>query len=268
MEFKYLEEDKNHHLIDHFFQLKITEEDLPFTSVILPIGLTSITYIFGENQFGVQGDSKMPLKDLTISGQFYGGYNFVVDNSGYSFGFSLKPTSLYKILNTDISKFTNKHIPLEKLNKNIFDKINPIFLKYKDDTPKLINSIYTIFNTLDCKEHKNLIYMDKAIDFIIEKEGLITVDELLKTVPFSRKSLENHFKKIIGVTPGKYIRQYRFMKLMRKYESKQIDLKDLLYMFNYYDASHFSKDFKLFMLQTPKSYFKNDFSLLSNYLKE
>ena len=55
---------------------------------------------------------------------------------------------------------------------------------------------------------------------------------------------------------------------MRKYESKEVNLKDLIYMFNYYNSSHFSKDFKLFILLTPIAYFKKEYPLLKSYRKE
>ena len=60
----------------------------------------------------------------------------------------------------------------------------------------------------------------------------------------------------------------RFNKLMIKYQSNEIELKDLIYKYNYYDQSHFSKDFKLFMNQSPKFFFKQDFPLLKEYLKD
>ena len=55
---------------------------------------------------------------------------------------------------------------------------------------------------------------------------------------------------------------------MRSYQSKEINLKDLMYKFNYHDSSHFTRDFRLFMLQTPKDYFKKEYPLLQNYLPE
>ena len=266
MEFKYLDKDKNHPLIEHFYQLKITEEDLPFKSIMLPTNLASITCNYGNQQYMIKDNYKTPLKNLTLNVQIHGSYEYIVNNLEYSIGFSLKPSALYKIMQTDISKITNKHISLKEINLDLYNQLNPLFFAYKNDISTLLKSLYEVFDTFHCVEDENLTHIDRAIDFIIEKEGLIKVNELLQVVPFSQKSLENKFKKIIGLTPGKYIRQYRFMRLMHKYTSKQIDLKDLICMYNYYDYSHFTKDFKLFMLQTPSTYFKNEYPLLKKYL--
>ena len=89
------------------------------------------------------------------------------------------------------------------------------------------------------------------------------VDEIL----ISQKSLEIYFKKIVGLTPGRYIRQFRFLNLMKKHLSKEIDLKDLINKYNYYDSSHFAKDFKLFMNQDLKSFFKQDYTLIEKLIR-
>jgi|KNS7NT10metaT_FD_contig_101_13632_length_3159_multi_4_in_0_out_0_3 AraC-like DNA-binding protein len=270
MEFRYLEKKKYHPLIDHFYQLKIQKEDLPFSSLILPLGQININYVVSDvKQILKQKDQKEIHYDgFMVTGQFYGCYKVSILEESYNFGFGLKPTSLYKLIGKDISKFKNKHIPLSYLGKKINIELKSIFEENIDNIDNFIKAVYLYFDNFPYKEDKNVFFLDKAIQLIEEKEGLLKVKDILELTPFSQKNLELQFKKVIGLTPGKYIKQYRFMKLMRKYESKQISLTDLKYMFNYYDGSHFSKDFHFFMNQSPKSYFKNDYPLLRSYLKE
>lgn len=54
---------------------------------------------------------------------------------------------------------------------------------------------------------------------------------------------------------------------MIKYEKDQIDLKDLFYMYDYYDESHFSKGFKLFTSNYFKNYIKQDYLIVKQDLK-
>ncbi len=269
MEFKYLDQDKNHPLIDHFYQLKISKEDIPFKSLIFPIGQTNITYVFCEDsQIAFLQNKKMPYKDLILTGQIYGSYNIEVNNESENIGFGMKPTSLYKILECDISKFNNQHTLLRDITSELFTKLNTIFLKNRDNVDALMKDVYKVFDSLPLSKDKNIKHIDTAIDFIMEKDGLLQVNDLLEIIPLSQKSLEIQFKKIIGLTPGKYIRQYRFIRLMQKYGSQKFEIADLMYMFDYYDPSHFSKDFKFFFGQTPKNYFKKDYPIIKKYLKE
>ena len=270
MQFRYLEKDNNHPIIDHFYELKISKEDLPFTSLILPLGQTNITCIKCAKDQISKHPNKAPIffNGLIVTGQAYGFYEVTIVEESYNFGFGLKPTSLYKLTGKDVSKFNNNHVNINQLTDDFFIKLKAIFEENSNNIHQFIKAIYTFFEKLPFAKDQNIGYLEKAIDLIEEKEGLIKVSDLLDNIPFSQKKLELQFKKIIGLTPGKYIKQYRFMKLMQKYNSREISMSDLQYMFNYYDASHFAKDFQFFMNQTPKSYFKKDYPLLMSYLKE
>ena len=66
MEFEYLDKDKNHPLIEHFYQLKMTEEDLPFKSIMLPTNLASITCNYGNQQYMIKDNynATITAKDI------------------------------------------------------------------------------------------------------------------------------------------------------------------------------------------------------------
>lgn len=54
---------------------------------------------------------------------------------------------------------------------------------------------------------------------------------------------------------------------MKQYEAKKASISELIDYYAYYDLSHFTKDFKLFMNQKPSDYFKSENIFLNNYLK-
>ena len=266
MEFKYLNKKDNRGLINDLFTLRFFKEDLPFKTIIIPVGYPTLVFIFSEQQETVFNKQKTSLSGLTVTGQFYGAYNYTVNDVSCNIGMTLHPTALYKILNINISTLTNKHILLEKINKQLSDLLKPTFINNKENADSYKEAIIKLINNLPLHIDTDVENIDKAVDFIIKKEGLLSVSDLLKVIPLSQKSLETKFKKIIGLTPGKYIKLIRFTLLMRKYETKQINITDLIYMFDYYDYSHFSREFKLFMSQSPKSYFKKDFPFLKKYI--
>lgn len=269
MEFNYLERNCNHELIDHFYKLTISSSVTPFKTLIVPIGQTNITYVFSEEfQIATIGKSKIYYKDLTLTGQIYSSYHLEINKPSKNVGFALKPTALYKILDKDVSKFNNKHQPLKDASKKLHEIFNTIFLETIDDDKAFVKAVYKAIDKLPLSQNQNLKHIDQAVNYILEKEGLLKVNDLLKIIPLSQKTLEIQFKKIVGITPGKYIRKQRFVSLMFKYGSKTHNISDLMYMFDYYDASHFAKDFKMFLGQTPKEYFKQDYPLIEKYLKE
>lgn len=269
MEFRHLNGYENHPLIDHFYQLKITKEDTPFSTLIVPIGQTDITYVFSnqEQEYYI-GEKVIQLKGLILTGQIYGHYNFIVNQESDNIGIAFRPTALYKILDKDISQYNNLHLPLKEASENLYKSLAPIFEKHKNNHDELVKKTIQFIDSLTLSQDKNIHFIDKAIALILENDGLISVNEILEEISLSQKTLETLFKKIVGVTPGRYIKQCRFLNLMRKYQSNKVDLKSLLYDFNYYDQSHFSRDFKFFTGQSPREYFKKDFPLIEQYLTE
>ncbi len=268
MEFKYIDEKDSRGLLNNMFIITYKNENLPFKSKIIPTGFPSVTYIFGEKQKAIHKDKSVNFNELIISGQFNSTYSYHVNSVAKNIGFNLYPTALYKILGTNISVFKNKLINFKKINKELSEKFTVIFLKNEHNHINLINESKNLINNLDLYIDRDVEKIDLAIEYILEKEGMLQVIDLLKIVALSQKSLETKFKRIIGLTPGKYIRLTRFIKLMRRYECKEIEINDLIYMYNYYDHSHFIKDFKLFMSESPKEYFKKEYPLIKAYSKD
>ncbi|MFC0605040.1 helix-turn-helix domain-containing protein [Winogradskyella pulchriflava] len=266
MTLEYYDVDDVGSLVEEFFHLSFYEDDIPFESTILPICSTTIIFIYNNSHRFTYKKKKTELNGLIVSGQFYDSYQFSVNNKGYSLGISLHPTSLYKLTKLNVSKIKNKHIPLIEFSNELHHLLYPIFQAHHNDIPKLVQCLKKVILKLPTDNDNVVSQIDQVIDLIHTKEGMLNTYELLDKVSFSQKTLETHFKKIVGLTPGKYIRLYRFVNLMRKYEGKEIKLKDLIYMYNYYDHSHFSKDFKHFMKQSPKHYFKSEHPFLNKYL--
>lgn len=266
MTLKYFDTKNIDHLVEELFFLSFTKDDIPFQSTILPIGYTTITYIYDSGQTVIFKDSKTSMIDLMVTGQFQESYEFLVKEESYSYGVCFHPTALYKITQSNIFKLKDKHLPLEDFDSKLYELLNPIFIENKGDISLLTQTLKETISKVSFKTNKTLIQIDNLIEIIKNKDGMLNTYELLDSVTFSQKTLETQFKKIVGITPGKYIRLYRFTKLMRKYEGKEISLKDLIYIYNYYDQSHFIKDFKHFMKQSPKAYFKSDHPLLNEYL--
>jgi len=254
--------------IEEFYRLSLSKSDLPFKSTLMPQGILHLTYNFGKHQKAVLNHKEFPLQGLMLTGQFMYSYQFLAECTGTSIGLSLHPTALHKLTNLDISRLENGHHKLSDINQYLFERLNPLFEDYGNDgnMKDLINKIDSIIKDQDLTINKQTNYIDKAIKIIRRKEGMLHIEDLLQATDVSQKTLETQFKKIVGLTPGKYIRLVRFLHLMKKYESDEINIKDLIYMYDYYDHSHFTKDFKMYMHETPRSYFKKDYPLVREIL--
>ncbi len=256
----------DYNLVEEYFELNLNEAIVPFSTKIIPIALPLITLV-RKGRIDKVGETAIKHNTLSLSGQYSQAYNFEVNTASKIVGIALHPTALYKLTGQNMHSLTNKHIALKTISKQLATSLLPLFQHNLNKKPAL-EAFQIALKELPITTTKHTKNIDYAIKYIRKKEGLLTVTDLLNIIPVSQKTLEIKFKEIIGMTPGKYIKLYRFLKLMRKYASKPIKFKDLIFMYDYYDESHFYKEFKLFMKESPKEYFKRDNSFLKEYLKE
>ncbi len=268
MKLTYFDINKTSHLIEEFYHISYSKKSIPFKTTMIPLGFIGFTYVYGDGQKTVSNKKTNVLKDLVLNGQFYKSYEFIVEKEGFSCGLNFNPTALHKLTNLDVSKFTNKNVKFNQVDPILSRRLEEICKKNNQNLKKLFQEVENLLLELPLIENRNTTAIDKVIDIIHEKEGMLSVNELLGNIPFGQKTLETQFKKIVGLTPSKYIRLHRFLNLMRQFEKNTLSLKDLIYMYDYYDESHFNRDFKSFTSKTPKQFFKNEYVIVKEALKQ
>ena len=253
-------------LIDEFFELKFSKSTLPFESRLLPLGKHLISYTHkGTHKVSVD-DEIYNVKDISISGQTKKSYLLNINEETECYGIRLHPTALYKLTQLDVSIINDKHIPLSEFSKPLYNTLNTFFAKKLKHKEALI-ALELLFKELPVTINRHTDNVDNALAIIMDKKGKISINDLLEKIPVSQKTLETKFKLMVGLTPKKYARLYRFSMLMKKYNEKELKFRDLVEMYNFHDGSHFSKEFKYFMNESPKAYFKNESELIKKYLK-
>lgn len=111
-------------------------------------------------------------------------------------------------------------------------------------------------------------YIDKAANYIQEKNGMLHVYELLKDSYMSRRTFERRFLQKVGLSPKYYARirriSYIFSLIAGK---KQVNWADVFYEAEFYDQAHFIKDFEEFSGRTPQQYLLEN-TELANFVQK
>lgn len=82
----------------------------------------------------------------------------------------------------------------------------------------------------------------------------IRIDELSPLVGMSEKYFISYFKKVIGVTPGRYIYQLKMNEARKLLFSKQYTIQQIASMLGYSDPYSFSKSFKKYYTTSPSEF--------------
>ncbi|MAD97518.1 MAG: hypothetical protein CMB99_09365 [Flavobacteriaceae bacterium] len=268
MRFEFLDMAPRTPLVEDTYVLEITKEDLPYESLIVQRGISHMFRFFSKAPHRVlRGKELTELRGIQIQGPNYGAFKVEILEPSFTIGVCLHPTTMFKLTGKDMSYVYNGFASLEEHCPKLFETVSPVFKESKNDPSLFSERFYTAIEQLDLKINQRTKDVDEAIRIIHENKGLINIKDITDKVAITSKTLNYQFKKIVGITIGRYIRQYRFISLITQYQQEEIDFYEMMYKYNYYDSSHFTKDFHFFTMQSPKEYFKKDYPLINKYLK-
>ena len=196
---------------------------------IIPDGFTDIVFSNIDDDFSIR-----------YSGFMTQSYHIENRANERLFGIRLNPTYSCSLIDCDMSALCNNVVPASEVMTLNLETIQGAFLEER----KLdINSLDTLLTT---KQDNFLV--EFTVNMILSRKGLIGISEILQKLSVSRRHLEKEFKRVIGVSPQKYIRIIKLHNYIDSYyTSTDFD--------GYYDQSHLCKEFKLFIGETPGSFF-------------
>lgn len=254
--------------IKHPFYKDVTRinylEDTP-PQVISDYGYTYIMMRFGNIKAFNHKDQEVHIPKVFIKGT---GDFFRVEASKNSswLSFELPNHTLHNV--TKIHSKNNRNTLID-LTSYVDEKIvESLYSSLKE-----INSIEEIIKITD--QHLRGYYKDwcvllpsvEIVQYIFNKKGMLPVKELTDIFPYSERTLERMFHKEVGATPYRFICLVRFNYTIRELQKNEQDsLLELIEQYNYFDQSHFEKDFKKFLGQSLKEYKNENNPLLKNGL--
>lgn len=234
-----------------------------------PNGRCSIVFNIGDDYY-LQNRKyeRLRIPRAFVSGQSIYSYKLFLDGVIFIAGIVLKPTALFSLFNLPTFQFTEERAPLntvfnaaatERLTRQVQTTPEP------DDIAKMLDEFVMQQFRL---RGPMADAIDKAANTILEKNGMITVAELMQQVYMSRRNFERKFFTKVGLSPKYFARIARISYLMNLIAGKkEADWKSLLIDCAYYDQSHFIKDFIEFTGRTPQQYLEGN-SELANFVEK
>jgi AraC-like DNA-binding protein len=225
-----------------------TEDDSQKTFTVLCNGLPGL--IFQENPAVFTGFGGERLPQLFVfgqarkHGQLHGGGRF------RTIGVTFQPTALKSVFGIDANELTDQNVCISHLVKTSLSEqlLNSGTLQQRIT---FLSSFLQAQALRHEDENKQLNYAVAAL-----QQG-IKLSRVLRDLHLSERRLERLFLTHIGITPIFYARICRFqssLALMR--QGRFRSLTDIAHSLDYFDQSHFIRDFKLFSGVSPRIYLR------------
>ncbi|MAD97469.1 MAG: hypothetical protein CMB99_09110 [Flavobacteriaceae bacterium] len=268
MIFKNYSNEMEHAYTGNSYFVEIEEQDLPHASNFIPLSSCVLNFTIKQAELASsEDDQAVRFHDLQLCGHCFGDFKLYANEKTKFLGVHLRPTTLYKVFGDSLKEIQNKILLMQEYRPKLYAELVRVFRNYDNDLPQFDANLNSFFRKNDMLAHNPKIeWIDEAVRIIEQEKGLIKVQDLITNLPFSQKTFETNFKKVIGLTPGQFSRQIRFLNYLREYHTTEAYNNELLYAFQYYDLSHFSKEVKYFTGKTPKKYFDSEYSDLKKII--
>jgi AraC-like DNA-binding protein len=118
---------------------------------------------------------------------------------------------------------------------------------------------FELLRLLDQNERSDGI-AEAASRFIVEQNGLLSIDGLAGRMGVNGRRLERRFQQKLGLSPKRFSRIVRFQNFLAAVTGGG-NILDTALSFGYYDQAHLIREFREFSGKTPLAFFDNEHRL-------
>mgnify|MGYP001381489263 CR=1 FL=1 len=260
------------HLVCFFYAMEHHEDDGPLQT-LLPSGTPVNGWQYAGN-WRLKINITPPKEEFILPDFYFVGQQTVsysltaVGGLAGIFGAGLQPGTPAKLLKKPVHLLTNNPIDMLTLFPEAF--IQPYIARYKtlrsnDDRYKLLVDFYEQLDIPEAYE----VYKE-AIQLIYRNKGCISPKQLCEQLHINERYLQREFHAHIGIPPSTYLNIIRFNNIFTELSlaKEKQNLETLAMLFNYYDISHFNKEYKRYFNMAPSRFLIEEFKLLNELVSK
>ncbi|BCL73346.1 AraC family transcriptional regulator [Vibrio nigripulchritudo] len=252
-------------LISCYWTLEVPEMEETQRQRIIPDGNIEMAFILGDDIKRYTSEDSFILQPRAmVLGHIIDPFYIEATGRVDTFAIRFYPYGFANFITVPIKVLENTETPLAQLfDEKTANQLEQDIIRAADTKQRIEVIESFLLNKLS--EQKTVDNIVKTtIDTLFATKGSTSISKILKEDPSKRRQLERMFVKQIGVSPkqlGKLIRIQSALKMMLNQEE---NLTQIAYQNDYYDQSHFIKDFKEFTGVSPKEFLGNENMILSS----
>ncbi len=228
----------------------------PLIDKFVPQADTSLVFHFG-NLPRIMKPAIQPLPSFFMAPLCPTANSIMIEGKTETFIATCKPTVLSRVLGMSMIPGKLIYLPIsEPLFRPVWEE-----MKQQANLTGRIEVFTRFFNKLHPGEYipdeTDLMY-----DKILNNSISTPLHKIIGDFALGERTVQRRFRERLGITPKKLERIIKINYLWNRINSNgNLDYQDLVFMGNYYDQTHFIKDFKSITGETPDHFFRRDLNV-------
>jgi len=252
-------------LISCYWTLEVPKTDATQRQRIIPDGTIEMAFILGDDIKRYTSEDSFILQPRAmVLGHTID--PFYIEPTGYVDTFAIRfyPYGFANFVTVPIKALANTETPLAQLfDEKTAKKLEQDIILAADTNQRI--KIIESFLLSKLNEQTMVDNIVKTtLDTLFATKGSTPISKILKEDLSKRRQLERMFVKQVGVSPKQLGKLIRLQSALKAMLSEEESLTHIAYQNDYYDQSHFIKDFKEFTGVSPKEFLGNENMALSS----
>ncbi len=228
---------------------------------IIPDGCLEMIFHLGDlyKQYLIDGSTIIQPRSF-VFGQITHPLDIEPTGETKIFAFRFFPGGFLPFTTLPPAVMQNRAVPLQELYGESGADLEKRILQVETVSERIAICEIFLQNRLS---HQNIDQIIKDnVSLILGHKGNISVSELSRETNIHRKQLERKFSSVVGISPKQLAKIIRIQAILKMLTNKQFtSLTALAYEGEYYDQSHFIKDFKEFTGQSPGKFYADNLQM-------
>lgn len=253
--------------VKFFWTLEVFPEESAERQRIVPDGCIELAFVLGddikrytsENDYIIQPRAMVLGQTLTP---------FYIQPTGYVYTFaaSFFPYGFSNFVSRPIKSLINKETSIYELfEHNEAKQLEGDIIKALSTRERInILEAFLFSKISDQRTIENIV--KTTVEILFSKNGSISINEITNSDRSKKRQLERQFLDVIGISPKQLSKVIRLQAALKLLINREESLTHIAYEGNYYDQSHFIKDFKEFTGVRPSDFFGEKSMMLSSLL--
>ena len=193
--------------------------------------------------------------DARITGVVTKKFSYTLSGAGVAFGIRFLAGGFYPFLGRSVAMITDSTLPVS----DVFDTDSSFWSKQVLTLPSdshIIAHAEKLLRTKPLQPDEHIATINRIIAKIIDDRSIKQVQALAELFNMSERTLQYLFRKYVGVGLKWIINRYRLQEAAAAINAGEKDWAQIANDLNYTDQSHFIRDFKNVIGETPAGYGK------------
>ena len=251
--------------INCFWTIENSEE-VELSDISFPDGCIEIIFNLGTSMHTLSENNqfvKNPV--IEIIGQLTQPYIIQSNGKIYLLGVRFYPHTAACFIRENLKLLNNKIINGEDI---LGSDVSTLYQKILNERDKKnqITYLQDFFKTIFTVQHKLFSVAEYAVKKILFQKEKADLQSIASDCGITQRYLQLAFNECVAISPNMLIKIIRFQKTFKYLEKKNGSLTSIAYDCDYFDQSHFIRDFKTFTGNTPSKYILQEHPLNNFFL--